>query len=181
MENRSCASAAGHQRFPRVLQLLRLQRNVQGESRAAAAAVGRRVVEPSSHAIIVTSTGISIAWTLHSPSCRLGAKSGCALIMPIEFSYVLQPFTKERGLYYLLQQPKRRIPKANAATLEITRPHQPNNGNIEIIQPETPVAAPSKIAVDEVLINGRRYRVPEKIVTLDFWNKISRNRGLTEE
>lgn len=29
------------------------------------------------------------------------------------------------------------------------------------------------MAVDEVLINGRRYRVPERIVVLDFWNKVS--------
>lgn len=29
------------------------------------------------------------------------------------------------------------------------------------------------MTVDEVLINGRRYRVPERIVVLDFWNKVS--------
>jgi len=30
------------------------------------------------------------------------------------------------------------------------------------------------VAVDEVLINGRRYRVPEKIIVLDFWNKLNK-------
>lgn len=78
-------------------------------------------------------------------------------------------------------QPKRRIPKANAVPIDITRPHQYNNGNIEIIQPEIPVPPPHKVPVDEVLINGRRYRIPEKIITLDFWNKVSRNRGFMEE
>ena len=29
--------------------------------------------------------------------------------------------------------------------------------------------------MDEVLINGRRYRVPEKIIVLDFWNKLNKS------
>jgi hypothetical protein len=32
-----------------------------------------------------------------------------------------------------------------------------------------------KLVLDEILINGRRYRVPEKVVMLDFWNKISKD------
>ncbi|KAH9951481.1 hypothetical protein B0H21DRAFT_719147 [Amylocystis lapponica] len=79
-------------------------------------------------------------------------------------------------------QPKCRIPRTNATPIEITRPHQRNNGNIEISHPESaPVVVPTKIAVDEVLINGRRYRVPEKIITLDFWDKLGRVRDQTEE
>ena len=35
---------------------------------------------------------------------------------------------------------------------------------------------PDKVNVDEVLINGRRYRVPERIITLDFWDKVAKNR-----
>lgn len=27
---------------------------------------------------------------------------------------------------------------------------------------------------DEVLINGRRYRVPERVIVLDFWNKLNK-------
>ena len=30
------------------------------------------------------------------------------------------------------------------------------------------------MTVDEVLINGRRYRVPERVIMLDFWNKVGR-------
>ncbi|PCH38298.1 hypothetical protein WOLCODRAFT_130817 [Wolfiporia cocos MD-104 SS10] len=80
-----------------------------------------------------------------------------------------------------LLQPKRRIPKANSTPIDITRPSRWNNGNIEIIHPEVAPPPPPKIAVDEVLINGRRYRIPEKIITLDFWRKIRRNREQTED
>ncbi|KZT26346.1 hypothetical protein NEOLEDRAFT_1063514 [Neolentinus lepideus HHB14362 ss-1] len=73
-------------------------------------------------------------------------------------------------------QPKHRVPKHNAPPIEITRPYQRNNGNIEIIQSE-PASAVSKVSVDEVMINGRRYRVPEKVVVLDFWNKVKNNHG----
>lgn len=31
-----------------------------------------------------------------------------------------------------------------------------------------------KLDLDEVLINGRRYRVPERVIILDFWSKISK-------
>ncbi|GLB35183.1 putative PHD-finger [Lyophyllum shimeji] len=73
--------------------------------------------------------------------------------------------------------PKRRIPKHNVPPIEITKPRQFNNGNIEIIHPEVtrvPHTIPSHVAVDEVLINGRRYRVPERVIVLDFWNKLNK-------
>lgn len=71
---------------------------------------------------------------------------------------------------------KRRIPKQNAPPIEITHPRQFNNGNIEVIHPEiapTPQTS-TRLTVDEVLINGRRYRVPERIVVFDFWNKMNK-------
>jgi hypothetical protein len=46
-----------------------------------------------------------------------------------------------------------------------------NNGNVEILD----VAASSthdKVSVDEVFINGKRYRIPERIIKLDFWDKV---------
>ena len=46
-----------------------------------------------------------------------------------------------------------------------------NNGIIEVIHPEAALAMPPKVHVDEVLINGRRYRIPEKVIVMDFWNK----------
>ncbi|TBU28935.1 hypothetical protein BD311DRAFT_662317 [Dichomitus squalens] len=76
-------------------------------------------------------------------------------------------------------QLKRRIPRANATPIDIMKPRQWNNGNIEIIQADSappPAIVPGKVNVDEVLINGRRYRVPERIITLDFWDKVAKNR-----
>lgn len=35
----------------------------------------------------------------------------------------------------------------------------------------------ARIPADEVLINGRRYRVPEKVILLDFWNKLRKDVG----
>ncbi|TFK72597.1 hypothetical protein BDN72DRAFT_318483 [Pluteus cervinus] len=70
---------------------------------------------------------------------------------------------------------KRRIPKQNALPIEISQPLQFNNGNIEVTHPEASSLPMSnkKLVVDEVLINGRRYRVPERVIVFDFWNKIS--------
>ncbi|KAJ7445824.1 hypothetical protein B0H11DRAFT_404215 [Mycena galericulata] len=77
--------------------------------------------------------------------------------------------------------PKLRIPK-QAAPIEITKPKQFNNGIIEIIHPQTASTSHvKKVAVDEVLINGRRYRVPERIVVLDFWNKVSTKANIEKE
>ncbi|KAJ7168064.1 hypothetical protein C8R43DRAFT_982969 [Mycena crocata] len=77
--------------------------------------------------------------------------------------------------------PKLRIPK-QAASIEITKPQQFNNGIIEIIHPQTASTSHvKKPTVDEVLINGRRYRVPERIVVLDFWNKVGTKATSTAE
>jgi len=72
-------------------------------------------------------------------------------------------------------QPKRRIPKSAVAPLDINQPNQVNNGNIEVV-PDHSEPPPDKPTLDEILINGRRYRVPEKVILLDFWNKISQVR-----
>ncbi|KAF8185023.1 hypothetical protein K438DRAFT_1066922 [Mycena galopus ATCC 62051] len=77
--------------------------------------------------------------------------------------------------------PKLRIPK-QTAPVEITKPKQFNNGIIEIIHPQTASTSKvKKVAVDEVLINGRRYRVPERIVVLDFWNKVGTKPNVEKE
>ena len=70
------------------------------------------------------------------------------------------------------QKPKRRILKQNTTPIEITKPNQPNNGNIEIINNIFSLQE-EKVLVDEISINGRRYRVPERVVKLDFWNKVN--------
>lgn len=72
-----------------------------------------------------------------------------------------------------LRLPKRRrVPKASGAPVDIADTNQFNNGNIEITVPEDSSHSTETLSVDEVLINGRKYRVPERIVILDFWNKL---------
>jgi hypothetical protein len=72
------------------------------------------------------------------------------------------------------QHPKRRIPKHNATPVVITKSKQFNNGNIEITHAQAAHSTENNIAVDEILINGRRYRVPERVVILDFWDKVGK-------
>ncbi|KAG0705324.1 hypothetical protein DFH29DRAFT_907317 [Suillus ampliporus] len=76
-------------------------------------------------------------------------------------------------------QPKRRVPKQNPPMMDIAKPRQFNNGNIDIVHPQGTSIA-EKLILDEILINGRRYRVPEKVIMLDFWNKISRDQHLDQ-
>ncbi|OCH95270.1 hypothetical protein OBBRIDRAFT_800668 [Obba rivulosa] len=78
-------------------------------------------------------------------------------------------------------RPKRRVPRTNAVPIDITKPHERNNGNIEIIQSESETPPAPKVAVDEVLINGRRYRIPERVIQLDFWSKLGKSHGQTED
>ena len=74
-----------------------------------------------------------------------------------------------------MQRPKNRIPK-DAKDEEIQHTGQFNNGNIEIVPMERNTSQQSsKMDVDELTINGRRYRVPEKVIVLDFWNKVATN------
>jgi hypothetical protein len=63
--------------------------------------------------------------------------------------------------------------------IDITKPRQFNNGNIDIVHPQGTSMA-EKLVLDEILINGRRYRVPEKVIMLDFWNKISKDQHLDQ-
>lgn len=69
-------------------------------------------------------------------------------------------------------QPKVRTPRAVAPPIDVTEPRQRNNGNIEVINSEFSSRSEEKMSIDELLINGRRYRVPERIIVVDFWNKV---------
>ena len=55
--------------------------------------------------------------------------------------------------------------------IDITGVEQRNNGNIEVLNVERSVDA-EKLAMDEFMMNGRRYRVPERVIILDFWSKL---------
>lgn len=66
---------------------------------------------------------------------------------------------------------KHRIPRQHPMVIDVARPGEANNGNIEILDIETS-STHDKFTVDEVFINGKRYRVPERIIKLDFWDKV---------
>jgi hypothetical protein len=63
--------------------------------------------------------------------------------------------------------------------MNITKLCQFNNGDIDIVHPEG-ISMTEKLVLDEILINGRRYRVLEKVIMLDFWNKISKDQHLDQ-
>ncbi|KAA1478587.1 hypothetical protein DENSPDRAFT_809774 [Dentipellis sp. KUC8613] len=89
------------------------------------------------------------------------------LVMPPFDKKWMCPNHAERTL-----RPKPRIPKQFSIPIDVTTPGQANNGMIEVIAPDDMPSAQDKVRVDEVFINGRRYRVPERIIKLDFWNKV---------
>ncbi|KAH8829646.1 hypothetical protein DL96DRAFT_1598969 [Flagelloscypha sp. PMI_526] len=67
---------------------------------------------------------------------------------------------------------KLRIPKLNAPPIDIKKAGLYNNGNIDIVQPIIPPSSETG-ALDDTVKYGRKFRVPEKVVLLDFWAKVS--------
>jgi hypothetical protein len=53
--------------------------------------------------------------------------------------------------------------------ITVNQPGQPNNGLVDVIDEE---AERRRIAYQNMFINGKRYKVPEKIIQLDFWSKL---------
>jgi hypothetical protein len=70
-----------------------------------------------------------------------------------------------------IKRVKHRVPRQNPTVIDVVQPGQVNNGNVEILDVETS-STHDKVAVDEVFINGKRYRIPERIIKLDFWDKV---------
>lgn len=66
--------------------------------------------------------------------------------------------------------PSRRFPK-ESVTAQVTEPHTANNGDIDVIVSSQRRIKPKN--VEELVINRVRYQVPENIIILDFWSKIS--------
>ncbi|KAI0688764.1 hypothetical protein BC835DRAFT_1371433 [Cytidiella melzeri] len=134
---------------------------------AAAAPAAKRVRRLTSTSSSSTETGRGI---ISCDYCHLHWHMDC-VEPPLAY---MPPWNKKWMCPNHLEQvlpTKRRLPKSNAPPIEITKPNQVNNGNIEVIQPENSAAPCPRLAIDEILINGRRYRVPERVITMDFWNK----------
>ncbi|ODN90817.1 nuclear protein [Cryptococcus wingfieldii CBS 7118] len=75
--------------------------------------------------------------------------------------------------------PKRRTLNEGLEIIDISKPGQLNNGNIEIIVPETTAIGKDgkQFEFEDMVINRKKFRVPEKVVKLDFWNKIQRGKS----
>jgi len=54
-------------------------------------------------------------------------------------------------------------------TVDVGQKGTPNNGNITIVPDEN---AKQMFDFEDMIINKRKYRVPEKIIRLDFWDKL---------
>ncbi|KAF7359443.1 Histone deacetylase associated PHD protein-2 [Mycena sanguinolenta] len=164
MGTQCCASSAALPHCLRVSQLLRRPPNARAGLQHEPPLPMWKFQRISFPVTIAISTG---TWTASTPPLPT--------MPPINKKWMC-PNHADRVLL-----PKLRIPK-QAAPIEITKPKQFNNGIIEIIHPQTASTSQvKKVAVDEVLINGRRYRVPERIVILDFWNKVGTKPNLDKD
>jgi len=74
--------------------------------------------------------------------------------------------------------PRRRVLRNITQTTDIANPGERNNGNIDIIPSEDPQT--SLVPVEEVFISNQRYRLPERVVMLDFWSKIKQPQRPTD-
>jgi len=72
-----------------------------------------------------------------------------------------------------LVMPPRRTVRNGIETVDVTKAGQHNNGNVVVVPDEEPR---TDIPTEDMVINNRRYRVPEQVIKLDFWNKIHLNR-----
>jgi hypothetical protein len=68
-----------------------------------------------------------------------------------------------------LVMPPRRTVRNGLETVEVVKTGQHNNGNVVVVPEEEPRV---DIPTEDMVINNRRYRVPEQVIKLDFWNKV---------
>lgn len=70
--------------------------------------------------------------------------------------------------------PRRRTVRHGLETVDVEKPGEYNNGNITVVESEE--KPKSAIPHEDMVINNRRYRVPEKVIQLDFWNRLEARR-----
>ncbi|WWC63404.1 uncharacterized protein I303_106004 [Kwoniella dejecticola CBS 10117] len=66
--------------------------------------------------------------------------------------------------------PRRRTIRNDIETVDVDSRNQPNNGNIVVIPEPEPPKGPA-LDYEDMVINRKKFRVPEKIIKLDFWEK----------
>ena len=54
-------------------------------------------------------------------------------------------------------------------TVDIDKEGSFNNGNITVV-PDEPVRPPMQF--EDLIINRKKFRIPETIIKLDFWSKL---------
>nr|XP_019011568.1 uncharacterized protein I206_03668 [Kwoniella pini CBS 10737]OCF50349.1 hypothetical protein I206_03668 [Kwoniella pini CBS 10737] len=72
--------------------------------------------------------------------------------------------------------PRRRTVRNDIETIDVDSRNQPNNGNIVIVPEPEPPKGP-QLDYEDMIINRKKFRVPEKIIKLDFWEKC-KNRSI---
>lgn len=70
--------------------------------------------------------------------------------------------------------PRRRTVRHGLETVDVGKTGEYNNGNITVIEAEEPPRA--ALPHEDMVINNRRYRVPEQVIQLDFWDRVRARR-----
>lgn len=75
--------------------------------------------------------------------------------------------------------PRRRTLQENLQTIEVVGRGQSNNGNIEIAN-DSDGSETSEMEFEDTIINRKKFRVPEKVIRLDFWEKLKKERDVVQ-
>lgn len=68
---------------------------------------------------------------------------------------------------------RRRTTRNQLETVDVDGPGQRNNGNILVL----PEEERERLVYEDMIINKRKYRVPERVIRLDFWEKLGLGTG----
>jgi hypothetical protein len=66
-------------------------------------------------------------------------------------------------------QKRRRTVREKLEVVEVSSEGTANNGNIVVV-PDEPIKP--IMEYEDLIINRKKFRVPEKIIKLDFWSKL---------
>jgi hypothetical protein len=91
----------------------------------------------------------------------------------LQFPHIQTPLTDLSGVFS--PQPCRQASK-ESTIIPIDTPNTPNNGDIDVVV--TPLNRTKAKPVEEIIINRVKYQVPENIIILDFWAKLSKDQGV---
>ncbi|KAK8854692.1 hypothetical protein IAR55_003431 [Kwoniella newhampshirensis] len=73
--------------------------------------------------------------------------------------------------------PRRRTVRNNLEFVDVETPGERNNGNIQIVADPEESRLPD-LEYEDMVINRKKFRVPERVIKLDFWDKIKTMRTI---